>query len=41
LSRSSSSSRIWRIICWLWLTSVLASSPVSLCLAPPIVNPSS
>ena len=33
----SSSARTWRIICWLRLTSSRASSPSSICRAPPIV----
>ena len=39
LIRSSSSSRTCLTICWLWITSVRASSPVSLLRAPPIVKP--
>ena len=38
---SSSSSRTWRMICWLWVLSLRASSPVSLLRAPPIVKPCS
>src|SRR6186997_1185361 len=41
LNSSSSSVRICRTICWLWLTSTRASSPASLLRAPPMVNPCS
>ena len=40
-SNSSSSSLTCLTICWLWLTSVRASSPVSFCRAPPMVKPCS
>ena len=38
---SSSSTRSWRMICWLWVTSSLASSPARRWRAPPIVKPCS